>query len=65
MAQDAVSDLLGPPGRKQFYALKQQTAWEWRFLDGNDTRIFVVMFDAAGRVVSTAIEEDPRRQGGG
>ncbi len=28
-----------------------------------DTRMFVVMFDAAGRVVSTAIEEDPRRLG--
>jgi hypothetical protein len=24
----------------------------------------VVMFDTAGRVVSTAVEEDPRRQGG-
>jgi len=64
MAQDAVVDLLGPPGARQSYALKQQTAWEWRFLDGLDTRMYVVMFDAAGRVVSTAIEEDPRRQGG-
>jgi outer membrane protein assembly factor BamE (lipoprotein component of BamABCDE complex) len=64
MAQDAVLDLLGPPGGKQFYALKQQTAWEWRFHDGLNTKLFVVMFDAAGRVVSTAIEEDPARQGG-
>ena len=65
MTQEAVGDLLGPPGGKQFYALKQQTAWEWRFLDGPFTKLFVVMFDAAGRVVSTAIEEDPFRQGGG
>ena len=59
-----VRALLGPPGRTEKYALKQQTAWEWRFLDGNNTRIFVVMFDAAGAVVSSAIEEDPRQSGG-
>ena len=65
MPGDKVTALLGPPGRIEGYPLKQQRAWEWRFLDGNDTRLFVVMFDAAGRVVSTAIEEDPRRIGGG
>ena len=59
-----VRALLGPPGRTEKYALKQQTAWEWRFLDGNDTRVFVVMFDAGGNVVSSAIEEDPRQSGG-
>ncbi|MDQ3446626.1 MAG: hypothetical protein M3496_10715 [Pseudomonadota bacterium] len=59
-----VRGLLGPPGRTEKYALKQQTAWEWRFLDGNNTRVFVAMFDAAGTVVSSAIEEDPRQSGG-
>ena len=59
-----VVDLLGPPGRTQKYALKRETAWEWRFLDGNETRLFVVMFDAGGAVVSSAIEEDPRTLGG-
>ncbi|HVE88645.1 MAG TPA: hypothetical protein VNA44_03010 [Burkholderiaceae bacterium] len=58
-----VVDLLGPPGRTQKYALKRETAWEWRFLDGQETRLFVVMFDAGGTVVSSAIEEDPRRVG--
>ncbi|HET9024656.1 MAG TPA: outer membrane protein assembly factor BamE, partial [Burkholderiaceae bacterium] len=64
MSGDEVTALLGPPGRVQAYALKRQFAWEWRFLDGMDTRMFVVTFDSAGRVVSTAIEEDPRRTGG-
>ena len=64
MSGDEVTALLGPPGRVQPYALKRQSAWEWRFLDGMETRMFVVMFDSAGRVVSTAIEEDPRRTGG-
>jgi outer membrane protein assembly factor BamE (lipoprotein component of BamABCDE complex) len=65
MQGDQVTALLGPPGRRQGYPLKQQSALEWRFLDGNDTRLFVVMFDSTGRVVSTAIEEDPSRLGGG
>lgn len=63
MSGAEVTALLGPPGSVQGYPLKKQTASEWRFLDGQDTRMFVVMFDEAGRVVSTAIEEDPRRLG--
>ena len=65
MEREQVAALLGPPGRVQVLALKQQTAWEWRFLDGQETRMFVVMFDADGRAVGTSIEEDPRRLGGG
>ena len=64
MRTDEVTALLGPAGRTQAYPLKRQSALEWRFLDGQDTRLFVVMIDDAGRVVSTAIEEDPRRSGG-
>ena len=63
--ESEVVALLGPPGRRQAYQLKQETAWEWRFNDGAETRLFVVMFNADGVVVSTAIEEDPRRMGGG
>lgn len=63
MSGDEVNALIGPPGSVQGYPLKKLTAREWRFLDGQDTRMFVVMLDAAGRVVSTAIEEDPRRLG--
>jgi len=56
--------MLGRPGRAERYPLKQQSSWEWRFLDGHDTRLFVVTFDARGTVVNTAVEEDPRRFGG-
>jgi hypothetical protein len=65
MSGEQVAAVLGPPGSRQGYPLKQQSAWEWRFLDGNDTKLFVVMFDASGRAVSTAIEVDPSRLGGG
>lgn len=59
-----VVSLLGPAGRTEKYALKRETAWEWRFLDGNDTRVFVVTFDAGGTVVGSATEQDPRQSGG-
>lgn len=65
MTQTDVLAVLGPPGRSQEYKLKNETAWEWRFNDGAETRLLVVMFNANGQVVSTAIEEDPRRMGGG
>ncbi|MGH6624398.1 MAG: outer membrane protein assembly factor BamE domain-containing protein, partial [Burkholderiaceae bacterium] len=64
MKQAEVQALLGRPGSTQSYKLKQQIAWEWRFLDGPETRVFVVMFDAAGTVVSSAVEEDPRKNAG-
>ena len=64
MSSEEVTALLGPPGGVQRYPLKKLTAWEWRFQDGIDTRMFVVMFDPAQRVASTAVEEDPRRHGG-
>jgi outer membrane protein assembly factor BamE (lipoprotein component of BamABCDE complex) len=56
--------MLGRPGRAERYPLKQQSSWEWRFLDGHETRLFVATFDARGTVVYTAVEEDPRRFGG-
>jgi hypothetical protein len=65
LSEAEVLQRLGPPGSTQSYALKRQRALEWRFLDGNDARMFVVMLDSSGTVVSTAIEEDPRRLGGG
>lgn len=55
---------LGRPERAQRYPIKRQAAWEWRFLDGGQTRVFVVTFDENGTVMSTSIEEDASRFGG-
>jgi outer membrane protein assembly factor BamE (lipoprotein component of BamABCDE complex) len=63
MKQADVLTVLGPPGRAQIYKMKNETAWEWRFKDGAESRVFVVMFNAAGQVVSTAIEETPHSGG--
>lgn len=57
MTSHDVLRLLGRPGGQQYYALKRQTAWEWRIVEDNSTKLFVVMFDDAGRVVSTGIED--------
>lgn len=64
MKEVDILGMFGRPGRAERYPLKQQTAWEWRFLDGGETRVFVVTFDASGTVVNSAVEEDPRRFGG-
>ena len=64
MKEVDVLRMFGRPGRAERYPLKQQTAWEWRFLDGADTRVFVITFDSSGTVTNSAIEEDPRRFGG-
>lgn len=64
MKQAQVLALLARPGTTQSYRLKQQVAWEWKFLDGNDTRVFVVMFDTSGSVLSSAVEEDPKKDRG-
>ena len=64
MKEVEVLGMFGRPSRAERYPLQQQTAWEWRFLDGGETRVFVVTFNASGIVVKSAIEEDPRRFGG-
>jgi hypothetical protein len=65
LEREAVVALIGPPARVQPLPLRRQTSWEWRFLDGQVARLFVVTFDEDGRVAATAVEEDPRSLGGG
>jgi len=56
--------MLGRPGHAQKFPLKQQSSWEWRFVDGGTERVFVVTFDERGTVVNAAVEDDPRQSGG-
>lgn len=63
--QAQVRRLLGRPAATQAYPLKQQEAWDWRYLEGTDSRLFTVTFDAAGHVVETGSRADPQMQGGG
>ncbi len=60
MTKEAVRRLLGKPGRTAKYALKRQEEWVWRWADDATTKEFGVVFDADGRVVSSAVGEDTK-----
>jgi len=58
MSRDDVRLLLGRPGTERPFVLKRQTAWEWKFVgDDHGTKVFYVMFDEAGRVASSGVED--------
>ena len=61
--QQQVRRMLGRPAKSQFYSLKQEEVWDWRFADGNEVKVFSVTFDGAGRVISTGITGDPKELG--
>ncbi len=45
MSEDQVRRLLGTPGKKQPYALSKEIAWFYRYLEGAESRYFIVQFD--------------------
>jgi outer membrane protein assembly factor BamE (lipoprotein component of BamABCDE complex) len=55
-----VIELLGRTARTQAFALKSEESWEWRFLDGQAQRLFVVTINNEGKVTATAAQDDPR-----
>lgn len=61
-----VRRLLGRPAKTQFYELKKEEVWDWRFVDGAQNKTFSVTFDADGKVLGQAVGADPAEtQGGG
>ena len=59
--QQDVRNILGRPASTVPYALKQQEVWDWRCKpSGQESKLFSVTFDSSGRVVSTALADDPR-----
>jgi len=58
-----VRRLLGMPAKVQPFKLKDEEVWDWRFVDGQESRIFSVTFNGAGRVVSTGTLLDPKYAG--
>lgn len=55
-----VRRLLGRPAAAQLYELKNEEQWDWRWLDGQSSKLFSVTFDADGRVTATAVVDDPK-----
>lgn len=55
-----VRRILGKPAKKAKYALKpHEEHWEWRWRDGQQSKVFTVTFGPTGQVVSTATSNDP------
>lgn len=58
MHEDEVRRLLGRPGKRAFYELKQQSEWDWYWSDGPGREmVFTVVFDRAGRVLRSGSSE--------
>jgi hypothetical protein len=67
MHKDDVRRLLGKPRTTQFFQLKNEEVWDYRYLvDFNNTRMFNVHVDkASGKVNTTSSSDDPNTMGGG
>lgn len=62
MDKARVRATLGRPAEMKPYALKNEEVWSWRYKPDATSRLFTVTFDADGRVVGTALADDPREQ---
>ena len=58
ISRDDVRRMLGKPGNVAQFRRKNEEVWEWRFLDGVNTKMFNVHFDmGTGKVTQTSISE--------
>jgi outer membrane protein assembly factor BamE (lipoprotein component of BamABCDE complex) len=59
-----VRRLLGQPAKTTIYPLKpNEEHWDWRYMDGTQSRWFTVTFDANGRVQGTTSTLDEAEGG--
>lgn len=60
MPMEQVRRMLGKPAKKQPLPLKQEEAWDWRWMEPPTTSmVFTVWFDRDWRVARTATARDP------
>lgn len=61
MDKTDVRRLLGKPGKTARFDLKpDEEHWDWRWLDGQVAKLFSVTFDRDGKVMTSAVSDDPR-----
>jgi outer membrane protein assembly factor BamE (lipoprotein component of BamABCDE complex) len=62
MEQAEVRRTLGRPAATQTYALKpDEESWDWRYMDGQQKKMFTAIFGRDRRVIATTIGDDPRQ----
>lgn len=60
MDKDQVRRVIGRPAKSTKFDLKpDEEHWDWRWLDGQQSKIFTATFNPAGKVVKTAVIDDP------
>lgn len=60
LGQQEVRNILGRPAKQQRFDLKKEEVWDWRFKNGQESKIFSVTFNTAGQVTTTGVGDDPR-----
>ena len=55
-----VLKMLGKPAKTQFFQLKGEEVWDWRFRTNQLAKVFSVIYSGEGRVLRTGIADDPR-----
>jgi hypothetical protein len=60
MDKDQVRRAIGRPAKSQKFDLKpDEEHWDWRWLDGQQSKIFTATFNPDGKVTKTAVIDDP------
>jgi outer membrane protein assembly factor BamE (lipoprotein component of BamABCDE complex) len=66
MDKAEVRRVLGKPAKTAKFDLKpDEEHWDWRWLDGQQSKLFSVTFDRDGKVMASAMAEDPAILKGG
>jgi hypothetical protein len=65
MDKGEVRRVLGKPAKTAKFDLKpDEEHWDWRWLDGQVPKFFSVTFNRDGKVMASAVSEDPRETQG-
>jgi hypothetical protein len=60
MPMEQVRRMLGKPARQTPYPLKNEIAWDWRYVEPpNESKVFTVWFDPDFHVIRTGTGPDP------
>ncbi len=58
--KDQVRKIIGRPAKSTKFDLKpDEEHWDWRWLDGQQSKIFTATFNPEGKVTKTAVIDDP------